>query len=697
VNASMHRTDTDSLFAACELAASWMGVKLFSPTSSYRDALEAPIMTIARASNVRVRQVTLKRNWWKDDSGHLVGYLNETNEAVALRRRRTTYELHDPNSGKKEIVTKGLAAKLSAQAHSFYLPFPHRKLEFRDFVSFSWRVCRNDWLASLRAGVLSGTLSLVPPILIGVFVSDTLPYGDQAEFAVLAATMSAAVAISVLLLWLQLITLTRIEGKLGAALQPAIWDRLLRLPPSFFLSYAAGDLYARIEALTQMRERLVPAATSVIGGASVLILNAIAMFVFEPGLASLTLILSIGLAMCAGLCIYVRIPRERERYQIEGLISGVMLQFIRGISKIRTTGQEAFAYARWADAYGKQQTYAYRSDGMRSIIVVVNLVMIAVWSIFVFSFAGFGNDTLAHRGGETFLPFFVSGTSFLTTLIHVLASVLNACDAIPLYAHAGPILTATPESDTSAIERPRLAGGLEIRNLSFAYHENGPSVLRNVSFTVAPGEFVAIVGESASGKSTIVRHILGLEKPERGTLFFDEQDCYDIGFQSIRRQLGVVLQNGSLLVGDILTNIIGSSLLTRDDAFEAARLSGLLEDIRSFPMGFHTVLTDGGSTLSGGQRQRLMISRALAHKPAILILDEATSALDNESQQTVTRSLRDLRCTRIVVAHRLSTIASADRILVLQNGQIVQTGRFVDLINQEGPFARLAERQMTRR
>jgi ATP-binding cassette subfamily C protein len=215
-----------------------------------------------------------------------------------------------------------------------------------------------------------------------------------------------------------------------------------------------------------------------------------------------------------------------------------------------------------------------------------------------------------------------------------------------------------------------------------------------VSLQCRPGEFVALVGPSGSGKSTLLRLLLGFEAPEAGAIRYDRRDLAALDARAVRRQIGTMLQNGRLLAGDIFTNIVGASTLTLEDAWAAARLAGLDEDIRQLPMGMHTVLSDGASTLSGGQRQRLLIARAIVHKPRLLFFDEATSALDNRTQEIVGESLERLAVTRLVIAHRLSTIQKADRIYVLERGRIVESGTYRELMQRRGVFAALARRQL---
>lgn len=277
----------------------------------------------------------------------------------------------------------------------------------------------------------------------------------------------------------------------------------------------------------------------------------------------------------------------------------------------------------------------------------------------------------------------------------LMASVIGyAVQIVPLYERARPILQTPPEVDPAKTVPGDLSGEVELSHVSFRYQADGPLVLDDVSVQVRPGEFIAFVGPSGAGKSTIIRLLLGFETPAAGSIYYDRDDLDGLDRQALRRQIGVVLQDGKLMPGDVFSNIVGSAPLTLEDAWDAAQLAGLEDDIHDMPMGMQTVIGEGGGTLSGGQRQRLMIARAVVSRPRILLLDEATSALDNRTQAAVSRSLERLKATRIVVAHRLSTIRNADCIYVLDGGHIVQRGSYADLIQQPGMFADLAKRQL---
>jgi ABC-type bacteriocin/lantibiotic exporter with double-glycine peptidase domain len=271
---------------------------------------------------------------------------------------------------------------------------------------------------------------------------------------------------------------------------------------------------------------------------------------------------------------------------------------------------------------------------------------------------------------------------------------LTAANIRPTFEMAQPILRTEPEVSENKETLTRISGGIEIINLSFKYKENTPVIIDNLSLKITPGQYVAIVGKTGCGKSTLVRLLLGFEKPTKGGIFYDGKDINAIDLKSLRKHIGVVTQNGKLFQGDIYSNIVvAAPQLTLDEAWEAARIAGIDEDIRLMPMGMNTLISEGSGGISGGQKQRLMIARAVAPKPKLLIFDEATSALDNITQRKVSEALDEMDCTRIVIAHRLSTIRQCDRILVFDGGHIVEDGTYEELISNNGYFASLVERQ----
>ena len=298
-------------------------------------------------------------------------------------------------------------------------------------------------------------------------------------------------------------------------------------------------------------------------------------------------------------------------------------------------------------------------------------------------------------GAGKFIAFNSAFSSFLTAMLEISAVILQVNIIKPLYEKIRPILETRPEFDQEKAEPGELDGNIEVSHVNFRYQPDGPLILKDVVMEISKGDYVGIVGPSGSGKSTLFRLLLGFEKPEAGQIYYDQQDLENVDIRSIRRQLGVVLQSGQLMYGSIFDNIVAANpSLTINDAWEAARMAGMEEDIKSMPMGMHTMISEAGSTLSGGQKQRLLIARAIISNPKIIYFDEATSALDNKTQKIVSESLANLGVTRVVIAHRLSTIVNCNKIFVMDRGQIVEQGSYQELYDRGGLFTRLVQRQL---
>ena len=381
--------------------------------------------------------------------------------------------------------------------------------------------------------------------------------------------------------------------------------------------------------------------------------------------------------------------------------SGLIQQIFAGLAKFRVHGAEEQAYNLWSKVFGEtwkwnlklrwQGNYNQIISSIQPFILTMLLYYVAIYETQP-TMSG-GKVIQAGMGYAQFLAFSAAYSSFNATLNSLIPLVGQFFSVQPHIENLRPILDEEPEITDDKIDAEVLTGKMKVSDLTFSYGEKLPDVLKDVSFEVSAGENLAIVGKSGCGKSTLVRLLLGFEKPKKGAIYFDGQDLSTLSLPSVRSQMGVVLQNGQLMQGDIFTNIIGTANLTQDDAWAAAEAAGIADDIRKMPMGMQTVIGEGSSNISGGQRQRILIARALAAKPAILIFDEATSALDNKSQATVTKSIEKLHVTRIVIAHRLSTIKNCDRIIVMDGGKIAESGTFDELANAGGLFSTLVKRQ----
>jgi ATP-binding cassette subfamily C protein len=685
----------DPLFAACALVGEALGIPLKPGPAPGAAGGDAPIQAIARASHLRTRRVALRGAWWTRASGPFVGYRAEDGHPVALLPGARGYQLHDPVDGTVTPVTAAVAASLGPSADTFYTRFDDRPLSALALMSFGLRGARHDLLGLLALSLVVGAIGLLTPIVTGVLFDLVIPGGHRLLLLQLGAWLAAGALAAALVQVARDGAILRLSGRLQATVEPAIVDRLLDLPVTFFRRYLAGDLAGRILAVSTVRETLTGPLLSTLLSAVFGMFSIVLLFVYEPCLALVAtgLIGVLVAVLAASTCLQLRYQRRiGER---AGRLAGTVLQLIDGVSRLRAAGAEPRAFAFWVEQFAEQRRIAYRartvSNGL-AIFVAAYPLLVSMVLFGVVALAG--EPGLAGLSVGAFLAFNAAFGQLMGAALSLVQASTAICQVAPACERARPILQARPEVDAPRADPGQLRGAIEVERVSFRYGEDGPLVLDDVSLECRPGELVALVGPSGSGKSTLLRLLLGFEAPAAGAILYDGRDLAKLDARAVRRQIGTVLQEGRLLSGDILSNIVGASTLTLADTWEAARLAGLDEEIRQLPMGMQTVLTEGAGTLSGGQRQRLMIARAIVHRPRALFFDEATSALDNRTQEIVARSLEHLAATRLVVAHRLSTVVNADRIYVLERGRVVESGTFPELMQRQGLFAALARRQL---
>ncbi|MGB8700387.1 MAG: NHLP bacteriocin export ABC transporter permease/ATPase subunit, partial [Thermosynechococcaceae cyanobacterium] len=491
----------------------------------------------------------------------------------------------------------------------------------------------------------------------------------------------------------------RLEAIADARSQAALWDHLLKLKLAFFRQYSTGDLQSRVSAIRHIRQILSGATLRTLISSLIAFLNLGLLFVYNASLAGIALAITLVVMVLtfAGSTLSRRYLRRLQ--ELQGASFGFMVQLIGGIAKLRVATAETRAFARWASGYREQLTLFRYSQRIEDSILLANSLVPTLSNAIIFTVAvgllqapatPFGPPAFS---SGSFLAFHAAFGLLLAGATDLSNTLVHALDVSILWERSQPILRAAPEVDENTTDPGRLSGAVVLDHISFRYRDDGAMVLNDICLEAKPGDFIALVGPSGSGKSTLMRLLLGFEQPTSGRIFYDGQDLAGLDVGAVRRQLGVVLQNGKINAATLYENIAGTALVTLDEAMDAARMAGLAEDIAAMPMGMHTVISEGGSNLSGGQRQRLLIARALALNPKILFFDEATSALDNRTQDIVTQSLDQLNVTRIVIAHRLSTIRTADCIYVLSGGRMVQSGTFEQLAHQTGLFAQLIARQ----
>ena len=687
----------DTLALACRQVGAALGLSLAQGASVGVGSSADPVTAIARASGVRVRQVLLEERWWRGDSGPLLGRTARGDEhwVALLPATSRSYALSDPADGRRRRVTDRVAATLSPVAYSFYRSFPTHRLSVKDVLGLGVRGCRRDLLLVVCLGLGGGVLGLVPPVAVGALFNSIIPGAERGQLVQVMLILLACACATGMFEVVRRLALVRVEGRMGAAVQAAVWDRLLSLPLQFFRPYSAGDLAVRAMGIDAMRKTLSGATVTAALGGLFSLSNFALLFHYGGALAwwaTLLLFTAAGVTLLVG---YGQLRFQRRIVPLRARTSGLVLQLLTGISKLRVAAAEGHAFAQWARMFSRQRHLQFRSRAVGNWLRVFHAVFPTLSLLVIMAAATEGGNALPDIGTGDYMAFSAAFGACLAAMVSMSTAVTEALAMVPVYESARPILDAAPEVHGARGDPGVLTGGIEVRHLTFHYQRDLPPALQDVSFAVRPGEFIAFVGPSGSGKSTLLRVLLGFERPDSGSVYFDGQDFGRLDVQAVRSQIGVVLQSGRVMAGDFFTNIVGSTAHTLQDAWDAARMAGLAEDIEALPMGMHTVVSEGANTLSGGQRQRLLIARAIVSRPRIVFFDEATSALDNRTQAIVSESLERLNTTRIVIAHRLSTIVNATRLYVMERGRIVQAGTYDELIGREGPFAALARRQMS--
>ncbi|MGI2906706.1 NHLP bacteriocin export ABC transporter permease/ATPase subunit [Tolypothrix sp. VBCCA 56010] len=687
----------EALLFAAGAVARVLGITINPPGNSedlrrFRDPLEA----IARASRIRIRRITLRDKWWHQDSGPLLAYTLEDNRPVAiLPISDTRYQIIDPLQQTRYLCNAKIAATLSPTAYTFYRPLPEN-LQALNLLGFALRGHSKELFTLLLAGIATTLLGMITPQAIAILIDHAIPDADRALLFQLALGLFATTLAQTLFQLTQGVAIMRLETFADTSTQAAVWDRLLNLKASFFRSYSIGDLSARVSVISQIRGKLSNTLLKSLFSSVFSLLNLGLLFYYSIPLAliaTFVALINVAVTIISGI---LTLRKVRPLLNLQGKLFGMMVQIIGGVAKFRTAGAEARAFAYWGRQYQHQLHLTLDSQSIEDNLVVVNNILSALTPAVIFVCAttllrSQGNNDTFSTG--TFLAFNAAFGTFISGTTSLSSTVVDILEVLPLWERAQPILQAIPEVDGSKCYPGRLSGRVEIKNVVFRYRNDGSLTLDDVSLRAEPGEFIALVGPSGSGKSTLFRLLLGFDTPESGSIHYDGQELAGLDVNAVRRQLGVVLQGSRLMSASIFENISSNAVLTMDEAWEAAKMAGLADDIAAMPMGMHTVVSEGGTNLSGGQRQRLLIARSLALRPRILLFDEATSALDNKTQAIVSESLEKLNVTRIVVAHRLSTIRNASRIYVLQNGRLVQQGNFDQLAHKEGLFSQLIQRQ----
>ncbi|MFE3548549.1 NHLP bacteriocin export ABC transporter permease/ATPase subunit [Streptomyces kronopolitis] len=688
------RAGDDATFAVCRTVAEAAGMTLTEPPKggAVNDRI-SPVERIAVSSRVRTRAVRLQGRWWRTDTGPLVGHRAKSGAPVALLWRRGRYEAVNPASGMRMRIGKDNAEEFEARAVMFYRPLPERPMTLWRLMRFSLRGTRADVRNLALGGLVTVALGALVPLATGRVLGVYVPSAQWSLIVQVALAVIVTSIVSAAFMLLQNLTVLRMEGRIESALQPAVWDRLLRLPTKFFTERSTGELASAAMGISSIRRVLSGVGPVAVQSVTIGAMNLVMLLCFSVplALAALAMLLVIGAVFLAmGLW---ELRWQRRLVKLGNKLNNQAFQTLRGLPKLRVAAAESFAYAAWAREFAHTRELQQRAGRIKNLTTVLNAVYLPLCSLIMFMLlAGPARGSMS---AGSFLTFNTSVTMLLTSVTQITGAFVQTAAALPMFEQVKPVLDEKPEVRGASAQPGALTGAIEAKKLSFRYTDDGPLVLDDVSLRVRPGEFVAVVGPSGCGKSTLLRLLIGFDKPTSGSVLYDGQDLSALDQAAVRRQCGVVLQNAQPLTGSILDCICGAEAFTQEEAWAAAEMAGLAEDIKRMPMGLHTMIS-GGAAISGGQRQRLMIAQALVRRPRMLFFDEATSALDNETQRIVSDSTRKLSASRLVIAHRLTTVMDADRVIVMADGRIVEQGPPAELLaDTGGALHDLVRRQLT--
>ncbi|HSX14260.1 MAG TPA: ATP-binding cassette domain-containing protein [Chlamydiales bacterium] len=631
---------------------------------------DADFFTICEASGIRTRKVVLEEGWEKNHHDALLCFQNGIPVAY--------------------IDKKLPSGSIDPIAYMFYPPIPENIKTGKQFSVYLFKKYSKLIVSLLFYGLFASVIAFIPAFATSLLFRFAIPLSDTAlvDYLFFGLTFSAIGV--VLFNFLRNFCFLRFSGLADHFAQTALWDRLLKLPPHFFRKFSAGSLFWKMSSIDVIRQQVRDNASYTILNGVFAFLFLLVMFFYSPLLTFMS-----GLIAALSIVVtYFFMKRNAnilsKEATLQESLQSTMVQIVGGIAKLRTTMSEKKAFAHWLAPFTKSKALQKQAQHNQNIVATyaASLPIFSYAMIYFFLIEVIGVKNLLL---PDFLAFNIAFGSFILAMYPLNDTLISLVAILPYWKRSKEILYAVPEENTTRTNPGVLTGKIELNEITFGYEESQP--LLNLSMTVQPGEFIGIVGPSGSGKSTLLRLLLGFEKPTSGAIYYDDQDLSALNVQFLRKQIGSVLQTSGIMSGTIYENIVGGGTYTPALVKSAIELAGFQEDLAAFPMGLHTYLPTGGGTISGGQKQRLLLARALIGSPSILILDEATSALDNQTQRMVTKNIDTLKVTRIVVAQRLSTIQHADRIYVLEHGQVVQTGKFEDLACVPGIFQEMYVRQ----
>ncbi|MFN6432419.1 ATP-binding cassette domain-containing protein [Eubacterium callanderi] len=597
---------------------------------------------LLRPTGVMKRQVTLSGHWWQNAVSPMLTLTAEGNPIALIPNKTRGYSYRDHKTGKKIRISAKNAGIVGAECYCFYNPLPLKSLSVKDLLIYMIKsLSPFDFIYLAVVTLIATLMGLIMPYYNQRIFSYIIPYGLSENLFPIFLMILGVVFSTLLINSSKGLLESRIQVKLGVFVESASMQRLLSLPASFFRNYTSGALSFRMNAMGELANTLT--STLLVSGLSALF-SCVYFFQISgiaPALLPSTILIIGTTLFFTLLSTLLQLNLTRKKMAITSKLSGLVYSLFSGIQKIKLVGAERRAFSKWAEEYQQKAEYTYNPPAVIKVLPVITKALPFAGSILLYWAAG--------RNGVLTADYMAFNVSYglLSGAIMSIANLVSSFVSIkPTLEMVQPLLATAPEIVADKHQLTHISGKIELSNVSFGYQEEGPLILNNISLKIEPGQCVGIVGKTGCGKSTLMRLLLGFEAPQVGAVYYDNYNLNTLDLKTLRRSIGVVTQDGRLFSGDIYANIVISAPhLSVEDAWNAARLAGLDQDIRTMPMGMHTLVTEGGSDISGGQKQRLMIARALAPGPSVLMLDEATSALDNLTQKIVTEAVDSLNIT----------------------------------------------------
>ena len=672
------------------------GIDFRFPARSGSSESPVGLVDILDASGVRARRVRFEAEgeWWRGDSNAMLAFRAEDGRPVALLPGRFgRYREFDPVSKRRVRVTAARAGALRPEAWMFYRPLPSGNVKPPDLWGIALHGSAADLARLAIAGLPGGLIKLLPALALGIVANHVVAGGSAGTLYAVAAAVAGFGLLGALLHLLQSTAMMRLEGRSASRVEAAFWDRLMRLPPSVLRRRPAGDLAMSEMTFQNLRDGLQGVVADSL--LSVLFLLPVfgVIFFYDTALGLVALAFSLASLLITVVLGLRQISPYGRMIGAARRVTGRLFQIVGGISKLRVENAEGSAFAIWARDYREQKRAEVELGALEAHSRAFGAALpFLAGGALLFAVVAVGDRSLPV--GD-FLVVYTVFIAFQSAVARLGESFGTVAAMLPAFDQMRPLLAAIPESESEGEPVEHLGGDILFDRISFRYDPDGPLVLDDVTLHARPGEFVAIAGESGAGKSTLFRLALGIDRPTAGAVYYDGRDLRHLNLKQVRRKIGAVPQSVGLHPQDLWDNLVGHhDGVASEEVWRAARIADVEDQIKAMPMGMMTMVGTSGAVLSGGESQRITIARSVIGSPRIMLFDEATNWLDNESQAKVMQNLTALTSTRVVIAHRLSTLEQADLIYVLQAGKVVQSGSFGELMEVDGVFSELVRRQI---